>query len=314
MKKITLAIALLVGINMLFANPVDTTTAKKVAVNFWKQNNAGPTVKGKTLRFQREAPDFRLLPTDSLFSGFYIFNALNGNGFVIVSANDNAIPILGYSMDKSFQIENMPPNLRDWLNGYEQQIQRADMGRCSDETRNDWGRLLAGELLPVKSTTSVSPLMTTTWNQEWPYNLSCPYDYSTNEYTATGCVATAMAQVMKYWEHPQIGTGSHTYTHPIYGILSANFETIILWNEMLDNYSPYSSYTMMQASAISSLMYMCGVSVDMNYGNISLASVIDGDIPSRPSAENALRTYFDYSPDLEGILSTNYTYEQWVNI
>ena len=318
MKKFTFALALIFSVNFVFSNPVDTITAKKVAINFWKQNNAGPTIKGKTLRFQRETPDFRLLPTDTLFSGFYIFNAVNGNGFVIVSANDNAIPILGYSMEKSFQIENMPPNLRDWLNGYEQQIQRADMGRCSDETRNEWGRLLAGEPLPAKSTTNVTPLLSTHWDQIWPYNLSCPYDYDADDNTYTGCVATAMAQVLKYWEYPQIGVGSHTYTDPNYGMQSVNFETGIAWNEMLNDYSTSSSYTLMQASAISSLMYMCGVSVDMNYGiapSGSSAYVIDNNIPSFPCAENALKDFFDYNHNLRGISRTgNYTDSQWINI
>ena len=317
MKKILLALALLVGINMLFANPVDTATAKKVAVNFWKQNNTGPTVNGKTLRFQRETPDFRLLPADSLFSGFYIFNAVNGNGFVIVSANDNTIPILGYSMDKSFQIENMPPNLKDWLNGYEQQIQRADMFRCSDETRNEWGRLLAGEPLPVKSTTNVTPLLTTHWDQGWPYNLSCPYDYDAEDNTLTGCVATAMAQVLKYWEYPQIGVGSHTYTDPIYGTQSVNFETGIAWNEMLNDYSTSSSYTLMQASAISSLMYMCGVSVDMIYGvyGSGISNFINeyGLLPL-PCPETALKTFFNYSDNLEGISKSDFTSAQWISI
>ena len=318
MKIITLALALIFSVNLVFSSPVDTATAKKVALNFWKQNNAGPTVKGKTLRFQRETPDFRLLPTDTLFSGFYIFNAVNGKGFVIVSANDNAIPILGYSMDKSFQVENMPPNLKDWLNGYEQQIQRADMVRCSDETRKEWGRLLAGEPLPVKSTTNVTPLLSTHWDQIWPYNLSCPYDYDADDNTYTGCVATSMAQVLKYWEYPQIGVGSHTYTDPNYGIQSVNFETGIAWNEMLNDYSTSSSYTLMQASAISSLMYMCGVSVDMNYGvapSGSSAFVIDNNIPSFPCAENALKDFFDYNPSLRGISRTgNYTDSQWINI
>ncbi|MBQ3733361.1 MAG: thiol protease/hemagglutinin PrtT [Bacteroidales bacterium] len=317
MKKITLALALFIGINMLFANPVDSTTAKKVAVNFWKQNNAGPTVKGKTLRFQRETPDFRLLPTDTLFSGFYIFNAVNGNGFVIVSANDNVIPILGYSMEKTFQIENMPPNLKDWLNGYEQQIQRANMVRCSDETRSDWGRLLAGEPLPVKSTTSVTPLLTTHWDQGCPYNLSCPYDYDADDYTYTGCVATAMAQVMKYWEYPQGGVGSHTYTDPNYGVQSVNFETGIAWNEMLNDYSTSTSYTLMQASAISSLMYMCGVSVDMNYGvyGSGISNFINeyGLLPL-PCPETALKTYFNYSDNLEGISKSDFTSAQWISI
>ena len=317
MKKVTLALAIIFSVNLLFSNPVDTITAKKVAVNFWKQNNAGPTVKGKTLRFQRETPDFRLLPTDTLFSGFYIFNAVNGNGFVIVSANDNATPILGYSMENTFQIENMPPNLRNWLNGYEQEIQHAELVGYSDETRNEWGKLLAGEPLSIKNTTNVTPLLQTHWDQGWPYNLSCPYDYDADDYTETGCVATAMAQVLKYWEYPQIGVGSHTYIDPNYGVQSLNFETGIAWNEMLNDYSTSSSYTLMQASAISSLMYMCGVSVDMNYGvapSGSSAYVIDINIPSFPCAENALRTFFNYSDNLEGISKSDYTSVQWMSI
>lgn len=317
MKKIILALALIVCFNVVFSNPVDTITAKKVAVNFWRQNNTGPVVNGKTLRFQRETPDFRLLPTDTLFSEFYIFNSVNGKGFVIVSANDNAIPILGYSMENSFQIENMPPNLKYWLEGYEQEIQNADFVRCSDEIRSDWGMLLAGEPLPVKSTTNVTPLLTTHWDQSWPYNLSCPYDYDAEDNTLTGCVATAMAQVLKYWEYPQIGTGSHTYIDPNYGMQSMNFETGIAWNEMLNDYSTSTSYTLMQASAISSLMYMCGVSVDMNYGvyGSGISNFINeyGLLPL-PCPETALKTYFNYSDNLEGISKSDFTSAQWISI
>lgn len=325
MKKITLLLALIMCVNMAFSNPIDTITAKIVAANFWRQNNVVGIKNGKTLRVQKEVPNFRVEQTDSLYQHFYILTAVDAVGFVIVSADDQATPILGYSMENSFEVQNMPPNLKDWLMGYEQAIQTADAYRCSDEIRNEWGRLLAGEALPTRSITSVSPLLTTNWDQGFPYNLSCPYDYDENDYTVTGCVATAMAQVMKYWEHPQIGTGSHTYTHPIYGTLSANFESAFAWNEMLNNYSAASSYTMMQASAISTLMYMCGVSVDMNYGvesqngssAITTAAALLGTNPlsqTYPSAENALRTFFDYSSNLTGVAKSDYSNTQWISI
>lgn len=317
MKKITLVLTLIISANLAVANPVDTLTAKRVAINFWKQNNTGPTVNGKTLRFQRETPEFRLLPMDTLFSGFYIFNAEDGKGFVIVSANDNAVPILGYSMENSFQIENMSPNLRDWLKGYEQEIQRADMVRGTDEVRSTWGKLLAGEALPTRSTTSVAPLLTTEWNQGYPYNYSCPYDYDVGSNTLTGCVATAMAQVMKYWEHPQMGMGSHTYVDQNYGVQSANFETIFLWNEMLNTYDA-SAYTQMQANAIYSLMYRCGVSVDMQYGtqisgayNTQYIGANEIYIPGLPCAENALKNYFNYSDNIQGIRKSDYSDATW---
>lgn len=327
MKKLIIAVALVFSVNLLLANPIDTTTAKIVAANFWRQNNIVGTKNGKTLRVHKEVPDFRVKQTDSLFHNFYILTAVDTVGFVIVSADDQETPILGYSMENSFEIQNMPPNLKDWLLGYEQAIQVANAFSCSDEVRNEWGHLLAGENLPVKSTTSVAPLLTTNWDQGWPYNLLCPYDYVENDYTLTGCVATAMAQVMKYWKYPLIGTGSHTYTHPTYGTLGINFESEMMfnWNEMLDIYSTSSSYTVMQAHAIANLMYMCGVSVDMNYGVESqngssaittVAALLDTNplAQTYPSAENALKTFFDYSSSLIGITKSNYSNSQWINV
>ena len=209
MKKITLLLALIICCNWVFSNPIDTITAKIVAANFWRQNNVVGIKNGKTLRVRKEVPDFRVEQTDSLFQHFYILTAVDAVWFVIVSADDQATPILGYSMENSFEVQNMPPNLKDWLMGYEQAIQAANASRCSDEIRNEWGHLLAGENLPAKSTTSVAPLLTTNWDQGWPYNLLCPYDYEEDDHTVTGCVATAMAQVMKYWEHPVIGSGPY---------------------------------------------------------------------------------------------------------
>lgn len=320
MKRIAIVLTLIFCFGSLLSNPVDTITAKRVAANFYRQNNVIGVKNGQTLRLQRQAPEYVVAPIDTVYTGFYVLNSINGDGFVIVSSDNNVMPVLGYSNDKSFDANNIPPALRDWLLGYEMEIRRARMDETlvAEEARRAWGALLAGQDLPNRSTRSVSPLLTTTWSQEWPYNMACPNDASAsgilNGHVYTGCVATAMAQVMKYWEHPQVGVGSHTYTHSNYGTLSQNFETAIAWNEMLDTYSPTGTYTVLQASAISSLMYMCGVSVEMNYDvQGSGAQVINGGYSFIPSAETALKTYFDYSSNLHGIAKSKYQNGQWVD-
>jgi hypothetical protein len=330
MRKLALIFAfILLSISFLFSAPIDTATAKRVAVNFWKQNNVVGMKNGQTLRIQREVPDFIYEPLDTSFTGLYVFKSTDNNGYVIVSAETSVIPILGYSNDATFDASNMPPALRNWLWGYELEIRGARQERyvVSEEIQREWEILLAGQNLTVRNTTNVAPLLTTNWGQGWPYNLLCPYDYDANTYTVTGCVATAMAQVMKYWEYPQIGNGSHTYTHLTYGTMSANFEAEMMfnWNEMLNNYSTSSSYTAIQVTAISTLMKMCGVSVDMNYGIESqggssaittTAAVLETEplAQTYPSAENALKTYFDYSSNLIGIANSNYSNNQWISI
>ena len=328
MRKLTLIfIFVLLNISFLFSAPVDTATAKQVAINFWKQNNYIGLKNGQMIRVQREVPDFVYEPLDTSFTGLYVFKSTDNNGYIIVAAETSVLPILGYSNDATFDASNMPPALRDWLLGYELEIRSARQERyvVSEEVQRDWETLLAGQKLPVRNTTNVAPLLTTNWGQGLPYNLLCPYDYDANTYTATGCVATAMAQVMKYWEYPQVGIGSHTYEDSNYGIQSANFESVFAWNEMFDSYSTSSSYTAMQLSAISTLMKMCGVSVDMNYGTelqggssaITTAAALlslTPLAPTFPSAENALKIFFDYSPNLIGIAKSNYSNSQWISI
>ncbi len=316
MKKTTLVLALLFCVNLVFSNPVDTVTAKKVAKNFYMQNSVIGVRNGQTIRIRRQVPEYVVVPLDTMFTGFYILNSTNDDGFVIVSADNNVMPILGYSEEHSFNASNMPPAMRDWLYGYEMEIRRArimDRTLVSDEARREWGALLTGQDLPNRNTNNVPALLETNWGQGWPYNLSCPS--TTNGNAPTGCVATAMAQVMKYWEHPLTGAGSHTYTHPTYGTLSANFESLIAWNEMLDTYNSSSSYTLMQAGSISSLMYICGVSVDMDYGvQESSALLVNNGYTFIPSAETALKNYFDYSENLRGVSKSDYSNSQWINM
>lgn len=324
MRKYTFIALLIILSISATAKHVDLETAKSVAATFWRNN----VLKGNGLKSGNE---FYNVSAQAEFANIYIFNC--NSGFVIVSADDAAKPILGYSQQGTFDPENIPANTREWLNGYNREIQYAIDSNieAGNVTREDWNRLRNGLGLEAKSTRSVSQLLTTTWNQAPYYNNLCPYDEEAGELSVTGCVATAMAQVMKYWNWPLQGTGSHSYTcdeHPEYGTLSADFgNTTYDWNNMPDMLTEGSSST--EINAVATLMYHCGISVEMMYSaSASGAYTITYEGQLEYCTENALRDYFGYSDDLHGeyrsfeyegengdtLLYEAYSYYEWTGM
>ena len=331
--KRNLLLTLIIAMTLpLFGNPVDENTAKQLAQNFWKENNI-MGVRGDKI-FKKRVADAKFVNVAPQcgYSEFYIFNNEDGKGFVIIAADDCVTPILAYSYDNNFAAENLPPNLKEWLDGYAEQIQIAIEMRvtATGEIRTDWESLRRGKNLPIRTDRRVFPLITTTWDQHPLYNESCPYSNYYSQLTLTGCVATAMAQIMKYWEYPLQGTGEHTYTHTAYiddlgryhdamGELSANFgNTIYDWENMPIALS--SSSTSIQINAIAELMYHCGVSVEMDYGVSGVggsgAQILsyNGYQYFEYCSENAFKTFFDYKSTLHGELKNNYNDSQWISI
>jgi len=203
------------------------------------------------------------------FPNLYIFG--NEHCFVIIAANDAVHPVLGYSVEEGFGTEIMPKNTYEWLKAYDEEIAFVSESRweADDEISSEWYNLLDGIGLTPKSRNSVNPLLKTKWNQNAPFNDLCPADSAgPNGHCYTGCVATVMAQIMNYWEHPVKGSGSHTYTpsnHPEYGSQYANFGTTTYdWDNMKDYYS--RGYTDEEALAVATLMYHCGVALSSEYG------------------------------------------------
>jgi len=145
--------------------------------------------------------------------------------------------------------------------------------------------------------------MTTTWSQSPYYNALCPGG------SVSGCVATAMAQIMKYWNYPAQGSGFHSYNHPNYGTLSANFGgTTYQWSSMPNSVNSSNN-------AVATLMYHCGVSVDMNYSpNLSGAYVVSSASPVQHCSEYAFKTYFGYESSLQGVERRHYSTSQWVQL
>ncbi|MBR5982409.1 MAG: InlB B-repeat-containing protein [Bacteroidales bacterium] len=304
MRKLSLLALLVLFTLPIFAKHVDVETARNVAQTFWEQNLGKPT-----------RATFSDVTSQTEFTTFYIFNT--DGGFVIVSADDIATPILGYSDEGNFDTANIPVNLQEWLQSYEQDINLgiANGVAASDEIATKWGKLISGTPVLSKQNGSVNALIQTKWNQGFPYNALCPYDDDEDERTVTGCVATAMAQLMKYWNYPAQGNGTQTYTHSKFGELSVDFgSTTYDWDNMLNSYS--NSATQAQKDAVATLMYHCGVAVHMSYDVSShggSGAVTVG--PYNGTTEYALKNFFLYKNTLVGCYKSDYNDEDvWKNM
>lgn len=301
MKRIfiTLSLAWLV-LFPLAANPVDASRAKEIATNFWAQNSENETVN--------------LEKVNNEFTNLYIFSTRDNIGFVIVSADDRVLPVIGYSFTNPVRSDSLPANLKSWLVGTEKQIEWMIENNIepSSEVRSQWKRLST----PLRTNAPaivnvVNPMLTTTWDQSPYYNNLCPYDGGYR--SVTGCVATATAQVMKYWNHPATGHGSHSYRWNGQ-TLSANFgNTTYQWSNMPDELDYYSTST--EVNAVATLMYHIGVACEMSYSaNGSGAVSTSFGYPTIACAENALRDYFKYDWGLTSVEYENFEDGEWKQI
>ena len=300
MKKYTLSIFLMLCLMLGFSNPVDRQTAQLVATNFWNAVT-GQNSLGRWMDVTEETP----------FQEFYLFTRQNGEGFVLVAADDRVQPILGYSTENSF-ILPLPAHVMWFLNGYEREIAHSKEYniRATSDITTQWIQLIEGTYSP-RDTTAVSPLLTTTWSQSPYYNNLCPD--SSGVYTYTGCVATATSQVMKFWNWPIVGSGSHSYDHETFGYQHADFgNTFYDWSNMPNSLD--SNSTTAQVNAVATLMYHVGVAVEMNYGLHGSSSYTNSyGYSTLPCAENALKDYFRYKNTLHSVYRDNVTDSIWIS-
>ncbi|MCX6233156.1 MAG: thiol protease/hemagglutinin PrtT [Bacteroidetes bacterium] len=312
MKKILLVVlGFTIAIN-LFADPVNPEQAKKIAKNFYLQTakNKDLTDINLTLAFIVKSKDvsnqkgLQVHETSIL----YIFNVNQNDGFVIVAADNDVTPILGYTLSGSYSGAEMPPAFQKLIEKYKKEIIDVSLNslQADKEIQSKWNKLENGEsLVSEKGVKSVNPLLATIWNQSPYYNYLCPGG------SVTGCPATAMGQIMKYWNYPASGTGFHSYNEDDYGTLSANFAaTTYDWGSMPDNVTS-NNY------AVGILMFHCGVAVEMNYSPTGSGGwVIENDqYGSHPACvESALKNYFGYSTSMQGLQRENYTNAAWIQL
>ena len=331
MKKtvLILSVLLIAGFGLqVSAHPVDTAAARTVAIHYlqWIVDNQTP----QSLAPQGRRPQFGQPPlkggnggdrsveyssltdvSSSLpFTEFYTFTFNNGNGFILVAADDCVTPILGYSLTNGISLDKMPENLYSWLEGYDGEIARI---KNENGSRKQGGPRARGTVPDDMPKTVYGPLIETAWNQAPYYNALCPSG-GMGQRTMAGCVAVAGAQVMKYWNHPATGYGSHSYYRYGYGTLSADFgATAYDWSHMPDSLNALSTTT--EKNAVATLIYHVGVAVEMNYGvDFSGAFTNVGFGVTQPTLEEALVRTFKYVPTLHTEHRADYSTEQWKEI
>lgn len=286
---------------IMTAGDVTPQQALQQAQKFLQQTPSGMK------RSQAEVPQLKMA---GRVSGLYVFNAEQNQGYVIVSNDDRTVPILGYSETGTLDLDNMPCNMHAWLQGYADEIAWLNEHNIQPTASQIPRRTASAVKAPI------APLVKTQWNQDAPYNNNCPYykkdgssySYSLTggtgyEHCATGCVATAMAQVMYYNQWPTAATAdipAYTWKENSLSLPATTFD----WGNMLLSYKSGGSDE--QKAAVATLMQYCGYSLKMDYGESSSASTAN--------VATALQSYFDYATTTAYVYRSNYSYANWIEL
>lgn len=224
-------------------------------------------------------------------AAYYVFNAKQQQGFVIVSGDESTEAILGYADEGSFDETALPSNIKAWLESYARQIDALSQGKVEEGTRR------------VATHAAIAPMTKTKWDQEDPYNLQCPT--RSGNIAPTGCSATAMAQVMAYHKWPEASVPSiPSYTIGGY-TTSATNAGVIDWANMKDHYTGNETTT--EDNAVARLMRLCGQSLMMKYGTSASGAFLD-------NCGNQLTDIFGYKQGARHIDRANYSAASWDEI
>ncbi|MBR5726611.1 MAG: C10 family peptidase [Muribaculaceae bacterium] len=282
-----LVMACLVAAGAAWAGPVDENQARVVARGFY----ASHAMSAAGLKLLQKAPGRNATDVDAK-AAYYIFGGEQDNsGFVIVAGDDRVPTVLGYSDHGKFDKDDIPPALEAMLEDYTAQIDAMEQG--------------AEMPIRMRTRQPIAPLVEAEWAQQSPYNLLLPY--VANSQAVTGCVATAMAQVMYYWKWPVQTTAIPAYTTEYSAIEMPELPpTELNWDAMQDTY--YTNDTVSEpAMAVAELMLYCAQSMNMNFKATSSGAFT-------PYMPLALSTYFGYSPDAHTLSRINFTAQEWEDI
>lgn len=296
--RLCVSILALLIFNCSIAKQVLEETAKTVATNFLFSQGV---LQSKSSKNVQKVFQSQFTIQSAKQNAFYVFNTTDSGGFVIVAGDDRIKPILGYTQEGVFDFSNLPRGLAKLMFEYKKGIREivAQNHQPSELTIDKWANLIKEAYLAEKSAT-VGPLTETTWSQRPYYNVDFP------DNSPSGCVATCVAQIMKYHNHPIKGEGQSSYNHSNYGTLSANHaEKTFNWTQMPNSLSYYSSQE--EKEEISDLMWHIGVSINMNYGPDG-----SGAYPYR--VRYALQDHFGYKKTMSHIYRSSYSLEGWQNI
>ena len=302
---IVLALLFTLVVQEAWTQPVTQEDAKQIAAQFLKSRYARHSTK-------RKAPAQTELTTDVVFNAtdsegqpyLYAVSTPQRDGFVLVSGDERFVDVLGYSERYSFDEQKLPENMRAFLQGYIDEMKYLQSVDYQPK---------AGARRAAVAKSDISPLVTTKWNQEAPYNDQCPLDDDIR--SVTGCVATAMAQVVNYYiQHNNWPTalmvdipGYTTLTKQLSVPSIASTAPFPTKDLLKDTYNTDDNRSDEEKNAVATLMYYCGASVQMNYTSNSSGAQI-GYIP------NALINYFGFDTTTRFVSRSNYTYADWVDL
>ena len=276
----------------VYSTPLTPEEAVSRIEGSWLKNNTRAANNELSLAYTLKGKDDQ--------ATVYIFN-YEDEGFIISGADDVTYPVLGYSDHGAFDPGNVPPELKFWLEEYSRQIDY-QKGKTTLNSSN----LVSPSFSDMEA---IAPLLKSKWNQGEPYNDDC-YTIAadgTQTKSVTGCVATAMAQVMYYFKYPSIGHGEISYTHKDSGVYTMNFGSQAFnWNEMLPTYTK-GSYSASEAAAVAYLMKACGYSVKMDYGKGESGA-------NGTNISGALIEYFGYDEGIEVQTRAFRTYNDWASM
>ena len=280
-KTLFLMMTMALFVSRLIATPVDVDQARHLGMKYVQSHSA------------KQVTELNLVYTEMTESGnpaVYIFNF--DDGFVLVSADDVARPILAFSDEQCVDPSLMPDGFAYYLRFYARQIAYAQENNLEPETEvtSEWIHVSKDGFENDNRSTrgDIQPMVTLSWNQDNPYNYYCPSGHGgPGGHAYAGCAATAMSMVMKYWNWPVQGNGEYSYTPEGYPTQTVNFgNTTYDWANMPNSIS--TSSPQINIMAIATLMYHCGVSIDMQYG-AGASGAYSQDVP------DAIANYFRYT-------------------
>lgn len=286
MKKLSLLLIALLVLTTAEASPIGEQEARQKAFQFFGNLGQKRMAKGR-IKAPRKTPSLSVAVSRN---EFYVFNDEANGGFVIVSGDERLPGVLGYSYDGHIDADNIPCNLQAWLEGYADQVKYLQK---HPEAKSAPRQAPANDY--------ISPLLDCHWGQREPYNRKCPT--IGGEHTVTGCVATAMAQVMYYYQWPEQTTQTIPgYTTQIITVPEQPV-TRIDWQNMLPIYKK-GQYSDKQADAVAQLMLLCGAAVNMGYGLDESGSELT------EKSIKVFEKFFDYYGG-EKIYKLNYDFQIW---
>ena len=292
MKFIKINLLIILIANIIIPSPINEQTAVTIGENFFYSKNI------------REDNGYSYSSVNLLNHNnediFYIIN-LEPSGFILVAADDLIMPILAFSFENNFKMDTFPTNIDYMFDLYtEELLTQRTTNEQDSQIRQAWDKF-ASEVEYEPQTRNVGPLIQARFDQGTGWNNMCPEDSDgPGGNVLVGCVAVSMAQIMHYWSYPEVGYGSHGYTHGQYGYQFANYG-----NAYYDYTNMPNTYATTETQE---LLYHCGVAVNMGYGVDGSGANVFGN---GNTSQRAMREYFLFKNSLDDVYPGSYSTSQY---